>query len=92
MNSILLLHGGSLNQGMWAQQAEALKVEFDVHVLDLPGHGQNIKKPFTLETAIDEVHKYITSKIKGNTTIVGLSLGGYVAIAMHINTPRMFLN
>lgn len=88
MNSILLLHGGSLNQGMWAQQIEALNTKFDVHAIDLPGHGQNINKPFTLESAIDEVHKYITNRIEGSTTVVGLSLGGYVAIAYAYKHPE----
>ncbi len=88
MNSILFLHGGSLNQGMWAQQIEVLKKEFDVHALDLPGHGQNISKPFTLESAIDEVDKYISNKIESNAIVVGLSLGGYVAIAYAYKHPE----
>lgn len=88
MNSILFIHGGSLNQGMWAQQIEVLKNEFDVHALDLPGHGKNINKPFTLESAIDEVDKYITSKIEGRAIIVGVSLGGYVAIAYAYKHPE----
>jgi len=88
MNSILFLHGGSLNRGMWAQQIEALKNDFDIHALDLLGHGQNISKTFTLESAIDQVDTFISNKIGNITIVVGLSLGGYVAIAYADKHPK----
>ena len=92
MVSILFIHGGSLNKEMWAQQIEALKNEYDVHALDLPGHGQNISKAFTLESAISEIDKYIASHIEGKVIIVGLSLGGYVAIAYAGKHPERVSN
>lgn len=88
MVSILFLHGGSLNRAMWAPQIEALKNQFDVHALDLPGHGQNIDHVFTLEAALVAVDNYIESKIKGPTIVAGLSLGGYVAIAYADRHPE----
>jgi len=81
MNSVLLLHGGSLNKEMWANQIEELNSHFDLHLLDLPGHGENIDITFTFESAIVEINRYIESNIKGQFVIVGLSLGGYVAMA-----------
>lgn len=88
MSSILFLHGGALNKEMWRPQIEALKDEFDVHTLDLPGHGRNTSKPFAIESAIDEIDKYISNMIENNIIIVGLSLGGYVAIAYSDKYPK----
>lgn len=88
MNSILLIHGGALNQRMWVQQIEALNDDFDVHTIDLPGHGVSINTPFTIDTAVNEIHEYINKTIGSNTAIVGSSLGGYVAIAYAHKYPR----
>ncbi|MDH5259284.1 MAG: alpha/beta hydrolase [Gammaproteobacteria bacterium] len=81
MQSILFLHGGALNKEMWAPQIEELENKVLIHTIDLPGHGHLIGIPFTLKSAVNEVEKYIAKNISGNVTIVGLSLGGYVAIA-----------
>jgi pimeloyl-ACP methyl ester carboxylesterase len=49
--------------------------------LDLPGHGVLADRPFTIEAAIDQVRAAIEAEIpSGRAVIVGLSLGGYVAI------------
>lgn len=81
MQSILFLHGGALNKEMWAPQIKELENRFLVHAIDLPGHGQLTGTPFTLDAAVEEIEKYITTNINGSVIIVGLSLGGYVAIA-----------
>jgi len=81
MNTIIFLHGGTLNKSMWLPQIEELKNEFHIIAIDLPRHGVNIKKPFTLESAVNIVAQYIESEnLTSKFTIVGLSLGGYVAI------------
>ena len=80
MNSVLLLHGGALNKEMWGYQVKELSTHFDLHLLDLPGHGENADITFTIESAINEVSRYIESNIEGQTVIVGLSLGGYIAM------------
>lgn len=81
MQSVLFLHGGALNKEMWAPQIKKLENTFLTHNIDLPGHGHFIGTPFTLESAVNEVEKYIAENMDGNVIIVGLSLGGYVAIA-----------
>ncbi len=84
MESIVFLHGGSLNREMWIPQINALESEFHALAIDLPGHGRIIDKPFTLDSAVKEVAQCIELETTGNAIIVGLSLGGYVAIA-HAN-------
>lgn len=84
MESIVFLHGGSLNREMWIPQISALESEFHALAIDLPGHGRIIDKPFTLDSAVKEVAQCIELETTGKAIIVGLSLGGYVAIA-HAN-------
>jgi len=81
MNSILFLHGGALNKSMWEPQLDTLSDEFNVYAIDLPGHGKNSGTEFTLNAAVESIHKFITKLSNGKLVIVGLSLGGYVAIA-----------
>ena len=81
MTSVLFLHGGALNKKMWQPQINQLSGLFDIHTIDLPGHGESINKPFTFDSAVKEIHQYVQKNIKGKIVIVGLSLGGYVALA-----------
>ncbi|VAX17627.1 hypothetical protein MNBD_NITROSPINAE03-1735 [hydrothermal vent metagenome] len=69
---------------MWIPQISALESEFHALAIDLPGHGRIIDKPFTLDSAVKEVAQCIELETTGKAIIVGLSLGGYVAIA-HAN-------
>lgn len=87
MNSVLLLHGGALNKEMWVHQVKKLSAHFDLHLMDLPGHGKNIDVTFTIESAIKEVSRYIESNIEGETIVVGMSLGGYVAMSYAQENP-----
>jgi pimeloyl-ACP methyl ester carboxylesterase len=49
--------------------------------VDLPGHGVLDDRPFTIEGATDLLREAIEAEIpSGRAVIVGLSLGGYVAI------------
>lgn len=78
---LVLLHGAGANLGMWHPQVERLADEFRCIALDLPGHGVNRSSRFTLETAVDAICSTIDAHAGGSATLVGLSLGAYVAIA-----------
>ena len=78
---LLFLHGGGLNRKMWSPQMDLLSDVFRVLSPDLPGHGVLGETPFTETNAIDTVAGVIEDEVKGPTVVVGLSLGGYVAIA-----------
>jgi len=81
MKKIIFLHGGTLNKKMWLPQINELKNDFMMLSIDLPRHGGKMDKPFTFESAVAQLDQYIKSQdITGHVVIVGLSLGGYVAI------------
>jgi len=77
---VVLVHGLRTSRTMWRAQLEALeRVGRDAVAVDLPGHGTRIGEPFTLDAAVDTVAGAI-DELGGPAFVVGLSLGGYVAI------------
>jgi pimeloyl-ACP methyl ester carboxylesterase len=80
---ICFLHGTRLTRGMWAAQMLELGDAYRVVAVDLPGHGSEHGRPFTLEHAADHVAEVIRSVAPdGRAVVVGLSLGGYVAMVL----------
>jgi pimeloyl-ACP methyl ester carboxylesterase len=85
--TIVFLHGTRLNAGQWAAQIAALEGEFRCVAIDLPGHGAHRDEPFTLEGATAHVARAIDERAGGRAILVGLSLGGYVAIEVAARHP-----
>ncbi len=81
--SIVFLHGVGASGWMWWQQTAALR---DYHCLnvDLPGHGESHQIPWlsladTTQQVADLLHSRATN---GRAHVVGLSLGGHVALEL----------
>jgi pimeloyl-ACP methyl ester carboxylesterase len=86
--TIVFLHGTRLTGASWAAQIAELGEEFHVLAPDLPGHGSAADVPFTLGGAADRVAELIASDAHGGRAIVvGLSLGGYVAMDVAARWP-----
>jgi pimeloyl-ACP methyl ester carboxylesterase len=87
--AILFLHGTRLTRSVWAAQLDALSDEFRTIAVDLPAHGTRAGEPFTLDSAADIVAATIREQaIDGRAVIVGLSLGGYVAMVLAAREPE----
>jgi pimeloyl-ACP methyl ester carboxylesterase len=78
---IVFVHGAAWTRKMWLPQMEALSADFRVVAVDLPGHGALREQPFGLASAVQTVMDGLRSQTSGRALIVGLSLGGYVAMA-----------
>lgn len=81
-----------MNRTYWTPQVEALSPANRVLAVDLPGHGQLEGERFTLAAAVEVVRAAIHSErpfmdAATPTLIVGLSLGGYVALAVAAESP-----
>lgn len=66
---------------MWMPQMEALADAFRVIAIDLPGHGVRRGERFQLPSALQLIEEALNQEMKRPALIVGLSLGGYVAMA-----------
>ncbi len=66
---------------MWRHQVERLRESgHPVRAIDLPGHGSRLGEEFTVDGALAAIDDGV-SALGGRVLLVGLSLGGYYAIA-----------
>lgn len=88
--AIVFLHGTRLSRMVWTPQLDALSDDYHVIALDLPGHGERAAESFSLDRAVDVVAAAIRDRAAGGRAIVvGLSLGGYVAMALAASHPEV---
>lgn len=85
--TIVFLHGATASRTMWAPQMAVLASDFDVVAFDLPGHGARMDEPFSLEGASQVVLETLDEAGIPSAVLVGLSLGGYVALAVAASHP-----
>jgi len=87
--TIVFLHGTRLTSASWAAQVAALSDEFHCLAPDLPSHGTAVAESFTVDGAADAVASLIEREAHdGRAVVVGLSLGGYVAMALAARHPE----
>lgn len=80
-----LVHGWGMNARVFDALAGALAAEFDVRVLDLPGHGGRAPlQENTLATWADDVAAHLPD----GAALLGWSLGGQVAMRAALDHPR----
>jgi pimeloyl-ACP methyl ester carboxylesterase len=91
--TILLIHGFPFHQQIWNSFADKLSETFHVITIDLPGLGKSPldnHKPPTLDKVAETVLSWTTERKLNNITLLGHSLGGYVALAMINLNPSLF--
>jgi len=84
---IVFLHGGVLNRVMWKPVTRFLEDRRLCIAIDLPGHGDRMNEPFDIPRSVDVTLAAIAVHARGRATLVGLSLGGYVAQAVAGKAP-----
>ena len=85
---VVLLHGFPFNRTMWSEQFEALMPRHRVLAPDLRGHGETsvTAEPATMEEMAKDVSALMEKLNISRAAVCGLSMGGYVALALY----RMF--
>ncbi len=84
---LVLLHAFPLDRGMWRPQLAALGEVTRVVALDLPGFGESAPTPFSIERAADVVAEFLAARDVPKAVVCGLSMGGYVALALARKHP-----
>ena len=87
----VLIHGYPLDHTLWLDQLAALSEIRRVVAVDLPGYGMSERvtgAPLTMEFLAEEVAGLIESLEYEQADVVGLSMGGYVALALWEMYPR----
>jgi 3-oxoadipate enol-lactonase len=87
--AIVLVHGHPFNRGMWAPQADSLARDFRVVAPDLPGYGASPPRGarITMRELADAVLELVDGLGIARATVVGLSMGGLVAMELALARP-----
>lgn len=85
---IVFVHGAMMGRSVWSPQIDALADRYRCISVDLPGHGELRKRRFRLEEAASGVIAAIDQAAGGRAVLVGLSLGGYVAMTVAGRHPE----
>jgi len=81
---LALVHGWGMNARVFDTLTELLADDFEVHALNLPGHGG--REPLvnnTLQSWADDLAQHLP----GGATLLGWSLGGQVAMRAALDHP-----
>ena len=85
---VVFLHAFPLNRTMWAPQTSALAAEWRCLTIDTRGFGESTPlAPFGVDRYADDVVAVMDHAGVSQATIVGLSMGGYVAFALWRRAP-----
>lgn len=91
-NPVVLIHGFCETHEIWNEIAKALSLQYKVFIIDLPGFGQSSLPitPFSLNTIGQIVLDWIKQNNIVRPTVIGHSLGGYVALEMALQSKDIF--
>ncbi|MGH9710740.1 MAG: alpha/beta fold hydrolase, partial [Candidatus Acidiferrales bacterium] len=89
-STIVFVHGMRVTRKMWKPQMKRLSDAYRLIALDLPGHGALSHVPFRLDDAVTTIAEVIKREApNARVIVVGISLGGYVAMEFGARHPEM---
>ncbi len=88
---IVLAHAFPLSSAMWEEQIDALATRFRVIAPDMRGFGNSARGQgiASLDQAADDLAGLIGALELPKVTLVGLSMGGYIAFALLRRHPEL---
>jgi pimeloyl-ACP methyl ester carboxylesterase len=87
---IIFIHGWTNDWEGWIPVIPYLQSKFSVYLVDLPGFGHSDDLlNHNVEAAAKYLSLFIKKEIKKKTTVVGVSMGSFVATDMGIQSPQI---
>jgi 3-oxoadipate enol-lactonase len=84
---VVLIHGGQLDRRMWDHEFDSLAHEYHVIRYDVRGFGRSPPGPGEHFQSYEDLDALLDSLAIARTSIIGLSLGGRIAIDFAIAHP-----
>ncbi len=81
--SLLFLHGWSVDSRIWRQQLKFFREHFRVIAVDLPGHGKSSWQKVSLGEMAEDIGHILNQENVKELSVVGSSLGGLVALKFY---------
>ena len=91
---VVFIHGVGLRSESWYQQVAALKDDYSVFTLDMPGHGESDlldKDQPTLIDFTEKVAKFIIDVVQQPAVIIGHSMGALLSLSLAKEYPELCL-
>jgi len=87
---LVFLHAFALNQTMWKEQVTALKNHYRCIALDLRGfgHSEVVDEPSLMPQMASDVRELMKALTIDKAVLIGLSMGGYIALAFYRHYPE----
>ena len=85
---VVMIHGGLLNASMWDGQFEEFARHYRVIRYDARGHGRSTSEPDTFSHH-EDLRTLVDGLALEKPVIMGLSMGGYVAIDFALEYPDL---
>ena len=80
---LLFIHGWPHDRTLWAAQLSGLPTQARCLAPDLRGFGgSSVEPPYSIDQYADDLAAFLTLLGVGRTVVCGLSMGGYVALAL----------
>ncbi|MCK5915165.1 MAG: alpha/beta fold hydrolase [Deltaproteobacteria bacterium] len=88
---LVFIHGLGSSSRDWEYQIEYFARDFKVIVFDLRGHGRSDKPkgPYTISLMAEDTAALIKEVAPGPVHLVGISLGGMIALQLGIDSPEL---
>lgn len=88
---VILLHGLGATKETWLPSFGALAAKYHVYAIDQIGFGRSDKPhlDYKIATFVDFLHGFLVAQNLAKVTLVGNSLGGWIAMEFAIQHPEM---
>ena len=89
---LLLLHGWTQTSAFWSSMIASLSKDYQVYVLDLPGHGRSglLPEDFTVQNTAEHLLEVMDQLDLDSVHAVGLSFGGILLLESAVRRPEAF--